>query len=213
LGLSVLRISALPKQIDLNHRDRDLIRRAGLAQHYFAQLNAADSRMEFERLVRDFPSTPNVQYAYGRFLIDTRDDEAAIAAFEKEIVNSPSHALARLQIAYVKLRNKDPEGGITLAEEAVRLTPRLPLGHYVLGRCLFETGDNKRAIEELEIAQRMAPSEARVYYVLARAYAKANRKQDADRARETFARLDKMNEEAMRRGDARGDAIEEKEKP
>lgn len=211
LGLSVLRISALPKQIDLNHRDRDLIRRAGLAQHYFAQLNAADSRMEFERLVRDFPTTPNVQYAYGRFLIDTRDDEAAIAAFEKEIANSPSHALARLQIAYVKLRNKDPEGGITLAEEAVRLTPRLPLGHYVLGRCLFETGQNQRAIEELEIAQRMAPSEARVYYVLARAYAKANRKQDADRARETFARLDKMNEEAMRRGDARGDAIEEKE--
>ena len=213
LGLSVLRISALPKQIDLNHRDRDLIRRAGLAQHYFAQLNAADSRLEFERLVKDFPTTPNVQYAYGRFLIDSRDDDAAIEAFEKEIANSPSHALARLQIAYIKLRNKDPEAGIQLAEEAVRLTPRLPLGHYVLGRCLFETGDNKRAIEELEIAQRMAPSEARVYYVLARAYAKANRKQDADRARETFARLDKMNEEAMRRGDARGDAIEEKEKP
>ncbi|MGH9802255.1 MAG: tetratricopeptide repeat protein, partial [Blastocatellia bacterium] len=85
LGLSVLRISALPKQIDLNHRDRDLIRRAGLAQHYFAQLNAADSRMEFERLAKDFPTTPNVQYAYGRFLIDTRDDDAAIAAFEKEI--------------------------------------------------------------------------------------------------------------------------------
>ncbi|MFN0112755.1 MAG: tetratricopeptide repeat protein [Blastocatellia bacterium] len=211
LGLSILRISALPKQIDLNHRDRDLIRRAGLAQHYHAQLNAADSRIEFERLAKDFPATPNVQYAYGRFLIDTRDDDTAIAAFEKEIANSPSHALARLQIAYIKLRNKDPEAGIKLSEEAVRLTPRLPLGHYVLGRCLFETGENKRAIEELEIAQRMAPSEARVYYVLARAYAKANRKEDAERARETFARLDKANQDSAQRGDQRGDAIEEKE--
>lgn len=210
-GLSVLRISALPKQIDLAHRDRELIRRAGLAQHYHAQLNAADSRIEFERLAKDFPTTPNVQYAYGRFLIDTRDDEAAIAAFEKEIANSPSHALARLQIAYIKLRNKDAEAGIKLSEEAVRLTPRLPLGHYVLGRCLFETGDNKRAIEELEIAQRMAPNEARVYYVLARAYAKANRKEDADRARATFARLDKTNQDAARSGDQRGEAIEEKE--
>lgn len=210
-GLSVLRISALPKQIDLNHRDRDLIRRAGLAQHYFAQLNAADSRMEFERLAKDFPASPNVQYAYGRFLIDTRDDEAAIAAFEKEIANSPSHALARLQIAYIRLRNKDAEAGIKLAEEAVRLTPRLPLGHYVLGRCLFETGQNNRAIEELEIAQRLAPNEARVYYVLARAYAKANRKEDSERARATFARLDRTNQDAAGRGDQRGEAIEEKE--
>ncbi len=212
LGLSILRISALPKQIDLNHRDRELIRRAGLAQHYHAQLNAADSRIEFERLVKDYPKTPNVQYAFGRFLIDTRDDDEAIKAFEHEIENSPSHALARLQIAYIRLRNKDPEAGIKLAEEAVRLTPRLPLGHYVLGRCLFETGKNNLAIEELEIAQRMAPSEARVYYVLSRAYAKANRKEDSERARETFARLNKANEDAAQRGDQRGDAIEEKEK-
>lgn len=211
LGLAALRISALPKQIDLNHRDRELFRRTGLAQHYFAQLNVADARIEFERLVADFPKTPNVQYAYGRFLIDTRDDEGGIAAFNREIENSPTHALARLQIAYIKIRNKEAEEGIPLAREAIRLNPRLPLGHYILGRCLFETGDNPKAIEELEAAQKMAPAEPRIYYTLARAYAKANRREDAERARETFARLNKMAEDAAQRGEQRGEVIEEKD--
>ncbi len=210
-GLAVLRISALPKQIDLSNRDREMIRRAGLAQHYFAQLNVADARIEYERLVADYPKAPNVQYAYGRFLVDIRDDEAGVAAFHREIENSPSHALARLQIAFIKSRNKQPEEGIALAEEAIKVNPRLPLGHYILGRLLFETGQNARAIEELEIAQKMAPSEPRIYYTLARAYAKANRRDDAERARETFARLNKMAEEAAQRGDQRGEAIEERE--
>lgn len=210
-GLAVLRISALPKQIDLNYRDRDLVRRAGLAQHYFAQLNVADARTEYERLVAEFPKAPNLQYAYGRFLVDTRDDEAGVAAFYREIGNSPNHALARLQIAFIKSRNKEPEAGVKLAEEATQANPRLPLGHYILGRLLFETGENARSITELEVAQKMAPSEPRIYYTLARAYAKANRKDDAERARETFARLNKMVEDAEKRGDARGEAIEEKD--
>lgn len=211
MGLAVLRISALPKDIDANRMDREMIRRAGLAQHYFAQLNTADARIEYERLIQDFPKAPNVQYAYGRFLVDTRDDEGGIAAFEREIANSPTHALARLQIAFIKSRNKDSAAGIPLAEEAVRLHQRLPLARYILGRLLFETGDNARAIEELEAARKLAPEEPRVYYSLARAYAKANRREDSERARETFARLNKAVEEATKRGDARADAIDERD--
>ncbi len=208
-GLAVLRISALPKQIDINNHERELIRRAGLAQHYFSQLNVADARTEYERLVAEFPKAPNLQYAYGRFLVDTRDDEAAITAFYREIENSPKHSLARLQIAYIKSRNKESESGIKLAEEAVQANPRLPLGHYILGRLLFEVGKNAEAIAELEAAQKMAPSEPRIYYTLARAYSKANRRDDAERARETFARLNKMAEDAKKRGETRGEAIEE----
>jgi predicted Zn-dependent protease len=209
MGLAVLRMATLPKQIDINQRDRELIRRAGLAQSLFAQLNAADARIEFDRLVADYPKAPNLQYAYGRFLIDVRDNEAALAAFEREVANSPTHALARLQIAYLKLQDKNPAAGIPLAEEAVKLNSRLPLGHYLLGRLVLETGDTLRAIQELEMAQRMAPNEARVYYSLARAYAKANRRADADRARETFARLNKAAEDAAGNGPA--SAIEERE--
>jgi tetratricopeptide (TPR) repeat protein len=213
-GLAVLRLPMLPSQISPDYRDREMIRRAGFAEHLAAQKNQGDARQEYERLVADFPKAPGVQYAFGRYLLTQRDDETAIAAFKKEIENSPNHALARLQIAYINMRNKEAEAGLKYAEEAVKLHTRLPLGHYILGRILFEMGENARAVEELEIARRLAPNEARVHFTLSRAYARAGRKAEADQARETFSRLNKIAEEATAKGFVRGEAIDENsEKP
>jgi tetratricopeptide (TPR) repeat protein len=208
-GLAVLRAPMLPSQITPDYRDRDLIRRAGFAEHMVAQKNQGDARQEYERLAADYPKSPGVQYAYGRYLLTQREDEAAIATFQKEIENSPNHALARLQIAYIKLRNKEADQGLKLAEEAVNLYPRLPLGHYLLGRILFETSENAKAIEALETARRLAPNEPKVHFALSRAYAKVGRKAEAAQARETFARLNKIAEEAAARGFIRGEAIDE----
>lgn len=189
LGLASLRIGMTPKQVDINYPDRDLIRRAGLAEHFAAQKNVSDAQREYDMLARDYGTVANVQYAYGRFLSSNRDQELALAAFEREIKNWPKHTLARCQIANIKLQNKEIEGGLKYAEEAVKMAPRLPLAHYLLGRYLIETGQTERAIQELEATAQMVPGEAKVYFALARAYSKANRKQDAQRARETFSKL------------------------
>ncbi len=189
LGLATLRIGMTPARIDLNYPDRDLIRRAGLAEHFAGQKNMSDAQREYDMLVRDYAKVANVQYAYGRFLLINRDDEAALAAFHREIQNWPKHTLARCQIANIKLRNKDIEGGLPFAEEAVKLAPRLPLARFVLGRLLLEAGQNDRAIVELEAVSKMVPDEPKIYFALARAYTKAQRKPDADRARATFTRL------------------------
>ncbi len=194
LGLAVLRLPILPKDVTPNHRDRELIRRAGWAEHSYAQKNIGEAQQEYERLAADFPKTTNVQYAYGRFLLTQREDEKAIAAFQNEIKNSPNHAMARFQIAYIKMNNKDDAGGVEFASQGVKLNPRLPLGHYILGRLLFGTGQMDRAIEELETAQRMSPNDARIYFALSRAYARVNRKADAERARENFVRLNQLTE-------------------
>ena len=61
----------------------------------------------------------------------------------------------------------------------------------------------------LETAQKLAPDEPKLYFALARAYARANRKADADRARATFTRLNRLAEEAAGRGMGRGEAIQE----
>lgn len=208
-GLAALRLPMLPSQINKEYRDRDLIRRVGFAEHIAAQLNASDAEREYERAVADYPKAPGVQYAYGNFLLKQRNEEGAVAAFQKEIENSPNHALARLQIAYLKMRDKDYAAALKLAQEAVRFNAYLPLGHYILGRALFESGDAAKAIPELEAARKMAPNEARIYFILSRAYAKAGRKLEADQARETFTRLNQMAQEAAVKGNARGDALEE----
>jgi tetratricopeptide (TPR) repeat protein len=211
-GLALLRMPMLPQQIGTTHKDREMLRRAGYAQHLIAQLNASDGQQEYERLAADYAQVPGVQYAYGRYLLYTqRNDEAATAAFQRELENSPKHALARLQIAYIKLKNKEPEQGVKLAEEAVNLSPRLLLGHYILGRILLDAGETERAITELETSQRMAPDEPKIYFALSRAYAKVGRKAEADRARQTFARLNAAAEAAAAQGQIKGEAIEEAE--
>ncbi|HEX6625884.1 MAG TPA: tetratricopeptide repeat protein, partial [Pyrinomonadaceae bacterium] len=113
LGLSALRIPVTPAQVGPDHRDRALIRRVGWAEFQSAQKNRSDAQGEYERLIADFPRTPNVQYAFGRFLLNTRrDEEGALAAFQREIENAPDSAVARIQIAYLKLKSKEAAAGI-----------------------------------------------------------------------------------------------------
>ncbi len=200
LGLAALRIGMTPKEVDINYRDRALIRRAGLAEHFAAQKNMSDAQREYDMLARDFARVPNVQYAYGRYLLANRDEDGALAAFMKELENWPKHVLARCQIANIKLQRKEIQEGLKYAEEAAQQAPRLPLAHYLHGRLLLEAGQNERAVEALELAAKMVPNEAKTYFALARAYTRVKRKADAERARETFTRLSK----AASQGDEQG---------
>jgi len=202
LGLAVLRIGMTPKEITIDYPDRALIRRAGLAEHFAAEKNMSDAQREYDMVVRDYGKVANVQYAYGRFLLLSRDDDGAQTAFQRELQNWPKHALARCQLANIKLRNKDIAGGLPLAEEAVKMAPRLPLAHYVLGRLLLEAGQNDRAIQELEIGAKMVPDEPKIYFALTRAYTKAKRKADADRARAMFTKLSQAAQ-----GEGQGSAL------
>jgi tetratricopeptide (TPR) repeat protein len=195
LGLSVLRM----RFSDLLGGDsalRELVRRAGWAEHLAGQKKFDEALREYDRLATDFSKAPNVQYAYGRFLIGSNQEEKAIEAFRREIENTPNHLAARLGIADTKFKVKDPAGGLPYAEEAVKLSPKSPLAHLLLGVLLFETGQIARAIVELETAQKSLPNEPKIYFQLGRAYALANRKEDAARARATFTRLNKQAEES-----------------
>ncbi len=200
LGLSVLRISFS----DLLAGDsalRQLVRRAGWAEHLAAQKKFDEALSEYDRLATDFPKAENVQYVYGRFLIVSNQDEKAIAAFKREIENTPNHLSARLWIADIKFRLKDFAGALPYAEEVVKLSPQLSLGRFLLGALLLGTGQTARAITELETAQRSLPNEPKIYFQLGRAYTSANRKEDAARARATFTRLNKQLEEATKDGE------------
>lgn len=201
IGLSILRI----RPANLAKADattREIIPHVGWAGHLVAQKKFDEALREYERLVTDFPKAPNVQYAYGYFLLVSHQDEKAIAAFQREIENTPNHLLARLMIADTKFRIKDFAGGLPYAEEAVKLYPRVPHGHYFLGLLLLSTNQTARAIIELETARAGLPNEPRVYFALGRAYDRAHRKADAERARATFTRLNKETEATK---DAEGD--------
>jgi predicted Zn-dependent protease len=123
-----------------------------------------------------------------------------VQEFEQEIRNNPHHVFARLQIAAARYK-VDSAAGLPYAEQAVKLDPRLPLGHYLLGLLLLDTDHYLEAIPELETAQRALPREAKVYLALSTAYARAGRRQEAERARATFIRLNQKSEDGSKASD------------
>lgn len=190
LGMAVLRV--LPSELPAGPSDlRELLRRAGRAQQLAARKQFADAEREYQRLALDALDRRNVHYALGRHYVAARQPDKAVAAFEREIAHSPGHVPARLSIAAIKAETDHPVA-LKYAEEAVRLNPRIPLGHYLLGRLLLRTDDIERAIAELETAERDVRDDPGLYYALGRAYARAGRTADAERARATFLRLSKQ---------------------
>src|SRR5258708_3369000 len=118
LGVATLQIPTLPEKIDPSLLE--VVNRAGQVAYLAATKKILQAKNEYQRMMADFPHTHNIAYAYGRFLLTNRDDDGAIVAFKHEIEVTPDHRLARLQIAGVKLRNKQAAEGIPYAEEELK---------------------------------------------------------------------------------------------
>jgi tetratricopeptide (TPR) repeat protein len=187
LGLTMLRLPHLPSEAPPGKRE--MILKAGRAAHLALTKRIDEAAGEFKELVEIFPGAPGVHYARGVFLL--RDTPAAaLEEFERELAISPQHVAARLQIAFEYIKRNEHAKGLRHAEEAVKLAPGLFAGHNALGRILLETGEIDRAVAELETGVKLAPDSPEMYFALARAYARAGRTKDAERARAEFTRLD-----------------------
>ncbi len=162
--------------------------RAGRAEHSRLALQWDAAKAEYAALAQEFPTFPNVHYAFGRFLLALDTPEPAIEQFKSEIANNPRHVRARMQIAASYYR-VDSAKGIPYAHEVVTIQPDYPFGHYLLGLLYLDSRDVPHAIRELETAARMVPTEPQFQYSLGSAYKQAGRPEDAARARAAFTRL------------------------
>jgi tetratricopeptide (TPR) repeat protein len=178
-------------------RNADVVSRIGHAECLAGKKNYEQAREIFERIVQQYPTYPNIHYAYGMFLLDAQDTAAAVTEFKQEIENTPNHVFARLQIAAANYKT-DSAAGLPYATEAVKLNPRLPFAHYLVGLLLLDTDNYQKAIPELEIAKKSLPRESKLYFALGSAYSRAGREQEARQARQIFTRLQQAEQ-------ARGD--------
>jgi predicted Zn-dependent protease len=152
---------------------------------------SAAGRQAFEELATRYPEAPNVHYAFGNYLVPEEPD-AALEEFRRELRLQPNHVPALLQIAFEQIKRTNYQEALPLAQKAVDLAPGLFAARNALGRALLELGETDHAIEELETGVKLAPDSPDMYFALARAYQRAGRKEDADRARAQFLKLDKQ---------------------
>ncbi len=192
LGLALLRVPLLPAQVDPS-KDA-LIHEAGEVAELIALSNFDQADTAFQSLIKNYPSTPFIHYAYGSMLSSlSRYGEAENQLLE-EIKITPESSIPPMALAYVYLRENRFREALPLGEKAVLLAPQSFAAHYLLGRALLETGDVPGSIRELETARRLGPLSPEVRYNLARAYSKAKRKVEAERERAEFARLNRLFE-------------------
>jgi predicted Zn-dependent protease len=206
LGLTMLRLSYLPVEAPVDKRE--MIFKTGRASLFAATNRIPEAEQEYKELVAAYPNAPGVHYAYGVFLLRSAPADA-LAEFKRELQLAPGHVPARLQIAFEYIKRGEHAAGLPFAEEAVKLAPDLFATHNALGRILLETGELDRAVRELETGTKLAPDSPEMYFALARAYARAGRPKDAERARAEFQRLDKIRR-AQREGLATEPKPEEK---
>jgi Flp pilus assembly protein TadD len=197
LGVAVLRVPPADRATSSIEHAR-AVRHAGVAERHAARHETDDALRAYRALSVTYPGVRNTAYALGRHFVERREPDRAAEAYSLEIERFPDHVPARLGLAAV-LATSEPARALTYAEQAVQLNPRVPLGHFLLGSLLLETPDTARAIAELELAERSVKEDPRVYYALGRAYARAGRTADAERARATFRSLTDEQQRAARR--------------
>jgi tetratricopeptide (TPR) repeat protein len=193
LGMTLLRMNArIPPAA--GSPEQKIVTDLGQAGCLVGQKKYEQAKGILDSLTTEYAQFSNIHYAAGLLLLDTGDTDSAIKQFQAEIRNQPGDVLARLKIAAAEYK-VNSQAGILYAEEAVKINPQMPLGHYLLGLLLLDAGDYQRAIPELEIASKAYVNEAKLYFALGSAYALAGRKDDAARARATFRRLNREQQE------------------
>ena len=189
LGLSILRMRYLPSEYPPSKRE--LVMLAGRAAYETAARRAENADRLYQELVSRFPEEATVHYAYGAFLMGSKPD-LAVEQFQQELKKNPDHVPSLLQIAMEYLRQGKYQEALPLAERAHRLMPNFYTSRKVLGRVLLETGQVERAVQELEVGVQLKPEDPEMHFALSRAYARAGRKAEAERARAEFLRLDRI---------------------
>ena len=197
MGIAALRKPLLPAELPPS--ERELVIDVGHAMYDAAALKTTEAALDFKSVVAKYPTTPNVHYLYGSFLMYS-DSNEGLAQFKQELEYSPTHLPALVTIASEYVTRKDFKTGLPYAEKAVEIDPGNFAAQNVLGRILAEGDiDPPRGVKELELAKKLEPDSPQVRIALATAYTRAGHKEEAAREREEFLKLKKQSDTASAR--------------
>ncbi|HTV00743.1 MAG TPA: tetratricopeptide repeat protein [Luteitalea sp.] len=190
LGIAALRMPLL--STELPAEKREMVMMAGRASYFMAMRLVPAARTSFEELILRYPDVPNAHYAFGVFLL-ADDADRALKEFERELAIQPGHAASHIQMAYEYLKRGDHAAARPHAERAVTLAPTDFVTHRLMGQVQLEQGQVEAAITSLEQSRTLEPKSPMVHFTLAKAYARAGRDAEAEKARAEFTRLDRLS--------------------
>jgi tetratricopeptide (TPR) repeat protein len=155
LALAMLRVPLLPKELDPSQDA--LIYAAGEAASAVAQNNPAKVVTLFPSLLKDYPNTPYLHYAYGKVLASMGQNEEALTQQREEVRFSPDSPLPWIEISQLELRLQHPQEAFHAADQALRRSPVSPAPYRALGNALQAVDKKQKAAQQLAIAEKLTP--------------------------------------------------------
>lgn len=168
----------------------------GLAESRLLRGQQLLKRYEFERAVEELeaafklnPDLPRVQYSLGLSYYKLGRTQEASAAFEAELLRSPTDFSTLYYSAYFREESGDIPGAHRNIDLALAIDHESPEANALLGKILFKEGKAGEAVKPLESAVARNPEDPEKRYLLARVYMQLGRKEDAAREMNESKRL------------------------
>jgi tetratricopeptide (TPR) repeat protein len=192
LGLVLLRKAEFPEATSPSQAK--LVAAAGQIESLLLQSKYDEAFPKLQQLLKQYPTTPFLHYAYGTALIALSQFDQADEEMKAEMANSPASELPCASLASIALRRHDGASAVQWSRRALQRAPNSVDAHYLLGRGALEAGDLPTAMHELEVAATLSPASPEIHFNLAKAYARAKMPEKAQQEREIFSRLNEANE-------------------
>ena len=199
LALALLRVPLLPDQVDPS-KDA-LIDAAGETAGDLAEGNFDRALLGFQQMLKAYPTTPFLHYAYGSALIFRSRYPEAEAQLREEVKLTPKSALPFMRLAIIAMKQHHAQDALPMAERAVQLAPESALAHEILGRILSDLGKAEEAAKESEAAEKLKPEKPDIDPEIARAYAHAPIPGEGTRGSDSAA-FDELARQATAAGQA-----------
>jgi tetratricopeptide (TPR) repeat protein len=150
LALAMLRIPLLPEQIS---PEKDALLDMASETAVALLANRYERALQlFQRMLRDYPDTPFLHYAYGSALDFHQQFEDAEKQLREQVRLTPQSAIAHVRLGAVLVKLHRPADALAIAQRAVQLDPGSETAYKLLVRILTDLGRSQDAAHEAELA-------------------------------------------------------------
>jgi tetratricopeptide (TPR) repeat protein len=171
-----------------NHPDANPAQRFRLALAYYGYGDFDRALEQFQRVRKEAPSTPEVDFYLSSILIELKRPEEARPFLVSELKRDPSSYKTMAKMAYLEYLAGQDDLCRGWLEKSFALNAQWFETHMVYGLLYIRTGEYEKAVRSLEACVREEPEYPKAYFQLSNAWLRLG---DEEKSK---ANLDKFNQ-------------------
>ena len=162
---------------------------------YFRLRRYGDCAALMERFLRAAPQEIGATQMLGHCYYSLGNYSGACAHYERVLAALPTSPEALRGLALSEMRLGHADRALELLAKVLELKPDHADAHAWRAQILFDEGDSEAALVHAEKARELEPWEPKPWFLLSRIYAELDRAADAERARERFELISRVDQQ------------------